>query len=447
MTGSTSDATVATPSVRDLFRTFGKIGLINFGGPAGQIALMHRVLVEEKRWIDEEGYLRALNFCTLLPGPEAQQLAVYVGWRLQGVPGGLIAGLLFILPGAAVILGLSILYAYAADLRPVAAAFLGVKAAVLAIVVEALLRVSRRALKGWLKPLIAVCAFALLFMFNAPFPLVVLGAGLVGFVVASVRPDLLRIKPSTAPPPPARSGAALALGAVRAALVWGALWAAPMVAIFALLGPHHVLFEIGAFFAKLATVTFGGAYAVLAYMAQEAVNTHHWLKPGEMVDGLGLAETTPGPLILVTEFVGFLAGFRAPAPFYPLAAGIIAAALTVWMTFTPCFLWIFVGAPFIERLEHARRIQGALAAITAAVVGVIANLTLWFGLHVIFHQFSPLRAGPLHLDIPQLVAVDWPAVGLSVVAAVLLFRAHLGVIKTLAVCIVLGLGLYALGLN
>ena len=447
MTDTNPETIVATPSIRDLVQTFGKIGLVNFGGPAGQIALMHRVLVDEKRWIDDDGYLRALNFCTLLPGPEAQQLAIYVGWRLHGVLGGIIAGLLFILPGVAVILGLSILYAYAGDLRPVAAAFLGVKAAVLAIVVEALIRVSRRALQGWLKPLIAVCAFILLFGFNAPFPLVVLGAGLVGLVVAGARPDLLKIKPSTAPPPPARSGVSLALGTLRTVLVWGALWAAPMVVVFALLGPHHVLFQVGAFFAKLATVTFGGAYAVLAYMAQEAVNTQHWLKPGEMVDGLGLAETTPGPLILVTEYVGFLAGFRTPAPFYPLAAGVIAAALTVWMTFTPCFLWIFVGAPYIERLEHARRIQGALAAITAAVVGVIANLTLWFGLHVLFRQFTHLRMGLLHLDIPQIVTADWAAVALSIAAAILLFRLHLGVIKTLAVCIVLGMGLFALGLT
>jgi chromate transporter len=440
-------ATVPAPSIRELFETFGRIGLINFGGPAGQIALMHRVLVEEKAWIEEDSYLRALNFCTLLPGPEAQQLAIYVGWRLRGLAGGLIAGLLFILPGAAVVLALSILYAYAADLQPVNAAFLGVKAAVLAIVAEALLRVSRRALKGWFKPLIAACAFALLFVFSAPFPAVVLGAGVLGFGAAAWRPDLLRLNPPIGGPPPLISAGAMIFRTIRTALAWAALWATPMVLIFLLLGRHHVLFEIGAFFAKLATVTFGGAYAVLSYMAQEAVNTHGWLKPGEMVDGLGLAETTPGPLILVTEFVGFLAAFRAPAPFYPLAAGIIGALLTLWMTFTPCFLWIFVGAPYMERLEHAQRLQGALAAITAAVVGVIANLTIWFALHVLFHRFAPFSAGTVHIRLPDLASVDWPAAALTAVAAFLLFRLRLGVMKTLGVCIGLGLGLFLVDLR
>jgi chromate transporter len=443
---SADGPTGPAPSIRELFETFGRVGLINFGGPAGQIALMHRVLVEEKAWIEEDSYLRALNFCTLLPGPEAQQLAIYVGWRLRGLAGGLIAGLLFILPGAAVVLALSILYAYAADLQPVTAAFLGVKAAVLAIVAEALLRVSRRALKGWLKPLIAACAFLLLFLFNAPFPAVVLGAGVLGFGAAMWRPDLLKLKPPTGAPP-AFSAGTMIFGTIRTTLAWGALWAAPMILIFLLLGPYHVLFEIGAFFAKLATVTFGGAYAVLSYMAQEAVNTHGWLKPGEMVDGLGLAETTPGPLILVTEFVGFLAAFRASAPFYPLAAGVIGAILTLWMTFTPCFLWIFVGAPYMESLEHARRLQGALAAITAAVVGVIANLTAWFALHVLFHRFAPFSAGAVRIGLPDVASLDWPAAALTAIAAALLFRFRLGVMKTLVVCIGLGLGLFLLGLR
>ena len=441
-----TDTPTANPSVREVFNTFGKIGLINFGGPAGQIALMHRVLVDEKRWIGEDAYLRALNFCTLLPGPEAQQLAVYVGWRLKGLLGGVIAGTLFVLPGAAVVLALSILYAYAADLRPVNAAFLGVKAAVLAIVVEALIRVSKRALKGWLKPLIAVAAFVALFLFDAPFPLVVLAAGVIGAVVGGWRPELLKLKPSTSEPPPHISKRRALLDTAKTVLACGALWAAPMLLIAVALGADHVLFDIGAFFAKLAMVTFGGAYAVLAYMAQEAVNTHHWLQPGEMVDGLGLAETTPGPLILVTEFVGFLAAFRAPAPFYPLVAGVLGALVTLWMTFVPCFMWIFAGAPFIERLEHAERVQGALGAITAAVVGVIANLTVWFGLHVVFGEFREFRAGPLNLDVPQLASIDWAAAGLTAIAALLLFRFHLGVMKTLAVCVVLGLGLYLAGL-
>jgi len=432
-------------SYGELFRTFGKIGLINFGGPAGQIALMHRVLVDEKRWIDEAGYLRALNFCTLLPGPEAQQLATYIGWRLMGARGGLTAGLLFIGPGAVVILLLSILYAYAANVKPVSAALLGVKAAVLAIVVEALLRVARRALNGRLKLAIALAAFLALFAFQAPFPAVVLTAGLIGLLAAQIDPGLLKLKPAGPAPAPAPLGPMIGKSLLTA-LAWAALWAAPLLAVLLLFGRDHVLFQIGLFFSKLALVTFGGAYAVLAYMAQEAVSLHGWLRPGEMVDGLGLAETTPGPLIMVTEYVGFLAAFRAPAPFTPLLAGVIGAALTVWVTFAPCFLWIFTGAPFIERLEHARRVQGALAAITAAVVGVIANLAVWFSLHVLFRSFAALRLGDVSVSLPVPASLDWRAAGLSLVAAVLLLRLHAGVLKTLGVCILLGLGLHLAGL-
>ncbi len=390
------DAIVPEPAVvfapltlRQAFPVWLRIACLSFGGPAGQIALMHRVLVDEKGWIEEDAYLRALNFCTLLPGPEAQQLATYVGWKMHGVRGGLVAGGLFILPGALVILVLSLLYAYAADLGPVAAAFLGVKGAVLAIVVEALLRVSRRALNAPVKWLIAGAAFLGLFVLGLPFPLIIAAAALAGTLLAARRPEALRLKPplADAASPPSLKG--LAVRAGRTVLVWAAIWAAPMLLILLTLGPHHVLFEIGAFFSKLAMVTFGGAYAVLSYMAQEAVQTHGWLRAREMVDGLGLAETTPGPLILVTEYVGFLAAFRAPAPFTPLVAGLLGALVTLWVTFAPCFLWIFAGAPFIERLEHARRLQGAPAAITVAVVGVIANLTLWFGLHV--HCCRPSR--------------------------------------------------------
>ena len=433
------------PSFAEVLRTFGRIGLINFGGPAGQIALMHKVLVEEKGWIEEDAYLRALNFCTLLPGPEAQQLATYVGWKLHGVRGGLAAGLLFILPGAAVVLALSVLYAYAADLRPVAAALLGVKAAVLAVVVEALLRISKRALNAPLKRVIAAVAFVALALFGAPFPAVVLAAAVAGYLVASRRPEALRLKPVPAGGMAPHANAARTVFATVAA--WGAIWATPLVLAFVLLGPHHVLVEIGLFFSKLAMVTFGGAYAVLAYMAQEAVAAHGWLKPKEMVDGLGLAETTPGPLILVTEYVGFLAAFRNPAPFAPLLAGVLGAAMTLWVTFAPCFLWIFVGAPFLDRLEHARRLQGALAAITASVVGVIANLTLFFALHVLFARFTAVRFGPVGVSLPDPASLDWRAVVLTVATSLLLFRLHVGVIKTLGAAILIGLGLYALGLG
>lgn len=426
------------PSFGDLVGAFGRIGLINFGGPAGQIALMHRVVVDEKGWLEEAAFLRALNFCTLLPGPEAQQLATYVGWRLHGVRGGLAAGLLFILPGAAVILGLSILYAYAETIRPIGAALLGVKAAVLAIVVEALIRLSRRALKGPLKVMLAAAAFVALFLFHAPFPLVVAAAALIGFVAL----------------PAARTGGSavtggwgrIAWGALKTIATWLPIWAAPIALLWVTLGPDHVLTTLALFFGKLAMVTFGGAYAVLSYMAQAAVETHHWMTAREMVDGLGLAETTPGPLILVSEFVGFQAAFRSPDPFSPMVAGVLGALITLWMTFTPCFLWIFAGAPLMERLEHARRLQGALAAITAAVVGVIANLTVWFALHVIFKQVAEVDLGPITLLKPEFWSLDYAALGLAVLAAGLLFRLKLGVMKTLGVCLLAGLALHLAGL-
>jgi chromate transporter len=432
------------PSFHEILRVFGRIGLINFGGPAGQIALMHRVLVDEKRWIEEGAFLRALNFCTLLPGPEAQQLATYIGWKLHGLRGGLAAGLLFIIPGALVVLALSILYAYAANLAPVAAAFLGVKAAVLVLVIEALLRLSRRALDAPLKRVIALVAFLALVLLQAPFPLVVLAAGLVGLVAAHLDPRLLRLKPPPAAPAEAPAAARMAANAAGTALLWLALWAAPLALILVTLGPRHVLAEVALFFSKLALVTFGGAYAVLAYMAQEAVSAHGWLRPGEMLDGLGLAETTPGPLILVTEFVGFLAAFRRPAPFAPLAAGLLGALVTLWMTFAPCFLWIFVGAPFVERLERARRVQGALAAITAAVVGVIASLALWFGLRVLFLRFQALNLAGRRYELPVAASLDWLALALTAAAAVMLLRLRVGVVKTLAVSVLLGLASRAL---
>jgi len=422
------------PTFGELVRTFGKIGLINFGGPAGQIALMHRVLVDEKKWISEDRYLQALNFCTLLPGPEAQQLATYMGWKLHGVRGGLAAGLLFILPGAAVIILLSILYAYAADLKPVAAALLGVKAAVLAIVAEALIRISRRALNAPLKWALAGAALLSLAVFKAPFPLVVLGAGVIGFAAAAVRPDVLRL--SASPGGSSRPPSVRWLSSLGTIGAWLAIWAIPLAVVLVTLGPDHVLFRIGLFFSKLAVMTFGGAYAVLAYMGQAAVEDYRWLAAPEMVDGLGLAETTPGPLILVVQFVGFLAGFRNAAPFGPLTGGLLGAGMALWATFAPCFLWIFAGAPFIERIEHEPRLRGALAAIMAAVVGVIANLTIWFALHILFHSFT---AGPLGLSWPAPSSLDWRVLALGVAAALALFWVKLGVLRTVALSAVLGL--------
>lgn len=431
-----------SPSFSDLVRVFGRIGLISFGGPAGQIALMHRELVDEHRWVEEGAFLRALNVCHLLPGPEAQQLATWIGWRLHGTRGGLAAGLLFVLPGAAIMLALSILYAFAADLRPVAALFLGIKAAVLAIVVQALIRIGRRALDTRFKQALAFAAFLALFVFDLPFPLVVLGAAIIGFLLTSLRPDWLKAhgKPvANGPAGPLPWGQTL-----RSVLTWLAIWAAPMLAILLLLGPDHILWKIGAFFSQLAIVTFGGAYAVLAYMAQEAVQSMHWLSAGEMTDGLGLAETTPGPLIMVTQFVGFLGAFRAPAPFSPIVAGILGAALTTWVTFAPCFLWIFSVAPWMERLERAPRLQGALAALTAAIVGVIANLTLWFALHVLFARIETVRYGPARLLLPGPTSLDWRIALIATGAALLIFAFRRGVMTVLAICAVAGLALSAL---
>ena len=434
---------IQTPTFGELVCVCARIGCLSFGGPAGQIALMHQELVEERRWITEEQYLHALNFCHLLPGPEAQQLATWIGWKLHGVKGGLAAGLLFVIPGALVILALSMLYGFAAQLGWFAALFLGIKAAVLGIVVQALLRVAGRALDAPLKRAIALAAFLALAVFSLPFPLVVLGAGLIGTVVAKLRPDLLALKP--AGPAPAKSPrpwrsslASIAIG--------GAAWAAPMVAILLLLGPDHVLWKVGVFFSKLAVVTFGGAYAVLAYMAQQSVEGYGWLTAGEMADGLGLAETTPGPLIMVTQFVGYLAAFRAPEPLGPLLAGVLGAALTTWVTFVPCFVWIFTFAPWMERLEHAATLKGGLTAITAAVVGVIANLSLWFALHVLFARVTTHHVGPLGIDLPDPASLQWVPAVLTVVAAVLIFRLRLGLIKVLGVMMVLGLATSAAGL-
>ena len=425
-----------TPSFRELLRVFTRIGLLSFGGPAGQIALMHRELVEERRWVSEEQYLHALNFCHLLPGPEAQQLATWIGWKLHGVRGGLAAGALFVAPGALVILALSVLYGFAAKLGWFAALFLGVKAAVLAIVVQALLRIAGRSLDTLLKKGLAVLAFAALFLFDLSFPLVVLGAGAIGMATAATRPAWLGIKQGGAPPPmsPRPWGQSF-----RAILIWGAIWALPMVLVLVTLGREHVLWDIGAFFSQLAVVTFGGAYAVLAYMAQEAVQGYGWLSAGEMADGLGLAETTPGPLIMVTQFTGYLAAFRAPAPFSPLVAGLLGAALTTWVTFAPCFLWIFTFAPWIERLEHAKRLKGGLAALTAAVVGVIANLTIWFFLHVLFARVGEAHAGPLRLYVPDWASIDWRAALLAAVAALLIFRLKWNLMQVLGVSAVGGL--------
>ena len=426
----------AAPSFGEAFRLWLKIGCINFGGPAGQIAMMHRMLVDEKKWIDEPRFLHALNFCMLLPGPEAQKLATYIGWALHGVRGGLVAGILFVLPGAVFMLGLSLAYALGRGVSWIDGALFGIKAAVLVIVVEALMRIGRRALKTSLLYGIAGAAFIGIFFLNAPFPVIVAAAALIGYLVARSAPERVGLKNEaivTTPAAPDR-WRQFFVASIVGLIVW---WAPVALAALAL-GPGHVLVTIGTFFSKLAVVSFGGAYALLAYMAQQAVETHHWMTAPEMVDGLGLAETTPGPLILVTQFVGFLAAFRDAAPFSPITAGILGAAMTTWVTFTPSMLWIFAGAPFVEQLRGNRRLSGALAAITAAVVGVILNLTVWFALHVLFGQVTEKHAGPLRWFAFDPLALDLRASALAVIAGVLAFGLHRSLIEVVAVMAGLG---------
>lgn len=427
----------STPSFRELVSAFARIGLMSFGGPAAQIALMHRICVDEKRWVDEDRYLHALNYCMLLPGPEAQQLATYIGWLLHGVRGGLVAGLLFVLPGLVVILGLSTLYALYQETSLVAGLFFGLKAAVLAIVVEAVIRIGKRALKSNFHRGLAAAAFVALFFLSLPFPLVVLAAALIGLIHA-------RGAPSAAAEIPEEIRARPALvRQVAALLFWIAVWLAPLPLLWLLL-PETALPEVQTFFSKMALVTFGGAYAVLAYVAQVAVDHYAWLKPGEMLDGLALAETTPGPLVLVLSYVGFLAGFRQSGALDPLIGGLLGGLIAAWATFIPSFIWIFAGAPYIERLRGNRLLSAALSAITAAVVGVILNLAVWFSLHVIFTQVEPVTIaslGPLTLSVPKPVwfSLDLPALIIALVAAVMIFRFHLGIGKTLIVAGLLGL--------
>lgn len=411
---------MTSPSFAEALKVWAMIGLLSFGGPAGQIALMHRVLVEEKKWLTEPRYLAALNFCMLLPGPEAMQLATYAGWSLHGWRGGLVAGTLFVLPGALVVLALSMIYAAFGEVPLVAALFFGVKAAVLAIVIEALLRVARRALKHASDWWIAAAAFLALYVFSIPFPLIILAAAFLGFFRTRVTGPAAV---ATTPIPWRQSISTLSL--------WLALWLIPLALIILGFGWDHVFAQTAMFFSKLAVVTFGGAYAVLSYMAQQAVENFGWLKPEEMIDGLGLAETTPGPLILVTEFVGYMAGYRFAGGLW---GGVAAAAITLWMTFVPCFLWIMVGAPYIERLQNMPRLSGALAAVTAAVVGVILNLTVWFALHVLFGTLERTGFGL----VPVISSLDAPALVLSFIAAAALFILHQGIFRTLLLCAALG---------
>ena len=447
------------PTLAEAARVWAQIGLLSFGGPAGQIALMHRILVEERRWIGDRRFLHALNYCMLLPGPEAIQLAIYIGWLMHRTAGGIIAGLLFLLPGAVAILALSVLYALYGGVGAVAALFFGLKAAVLAIVVQAVIRIGTRVLRGPAPLAVAVAAFVALFAFGVPFPLIVLGAALAGFLGARAGLSAFRGGGGHGPagarpvedaetllgdglPAHARDSRA----ALATSCLFVVLWLAPIGLILLALGPGNVFAQIAGLFSLLAVVTFGGAYAVLAWVAQQAVDHYGWLAAGEMLDGLGLAETTPGPLILVTQFVGFLAAFRDAGGLPPILAGTLGAALTTWVTFVPCFLWIFLGAPFIERLRGNAALSAALTAVTAAVVGVIANLALWFALHVVFAELRPAGPAWLALELPVWSSLDPVALALVAAALVAVLRLRLGPFVVLAVCAGAGLALGAAGL-
>jgi chromate transporter len=443
----------------EAFRVWLRVAALSFGGPAGQIAVMHRILVEEKRWISETRFLHALNYCMLLPGPEAQQLATYVGWLMHKTRGGLLAGGLFILPGIIAIMALSYIYAAYGQVGIVVALFFGLKAAVLAVVVEAVVRVGKRALKNNIMIALAGAAFFGIFFLDVPFPIIVFGSGLLGLIggwlgwqafqvgnghAASGKDGVVDSLLGDETPEHVRPNAARAL---RVAAIWLTLWLVPVAALLLTLGSDNVFSQIAIFFSKMALVTFGGAYAVLAYVAQQAVENYHWLKPGEMLDGLGMAETTPGPLIMVLQFVGFMAAFRDAGTLSPMLAGTFGGLLATWVTFAPCFLWIFLGAPFIEKLRGNKALSAALSAITAAVVGVILNLALWFAIHVIFHEVRPVRGYGFSFDAPVLTSVDPWSLALALAAAVAIFRFKVGMVAVLAACSLAGIALYLAGLT
>lgn len=403
-------AVQSNPSISDLIRVFGRIGLISFGGPAAQISLMHRELVEVRPWLKEQEFLGALSFCMMLPGPEAMQLATYTGWKLRGTLGGLIGGLLFVLPGAVVIAVLAGLYVVFGDIALVKTGFVGVQAAVLAVVLQALIRLSGKVLTDRYSWLAAGFAFVALFTGILPFPAVILIAAIVGAVLANpTRTDpapTITVRPSQT---------------FVTVAIWGTLWMFPIAVLFLI--DAGFLLEIALFFSKLAVVTFGGAYAVLAYMVQAVVQDHGWLTTAQMMDALGLAETTPGPLILVTQFVGHLAGFQAGSVGLALVAGLV----TLWCTFVPCFLWIFAGAPYVERILHAPRLTSALRLISAAVVGVIANLGLWFGLQVLFSR----QVDVMGVALPNLASLELLNGALAAWSCLLLLALRLPLVATL----------------
>ena len=442
----------------EAFRVWLRVAALSFGGPAGQIAVMHRIIVDEKRWIGEARFLHALSYCTLLPGPEAQQLAIYIGWLMHGIRGGIVAGTLFVLPGLLSIMALSYVYAGWGQVGAIAALFFGLKSAVLAVVLQAVIRVGSRALKNRLMIGIAGVAFVGIFFLGVPFPFIILAAGLTGWLGTRAGSPLFQVGGGHGGSAKGLAEADSLLGeempahtrvtvaaARRAAAIWLVLWLVPVAVLLLTLGAGNTFSRIALFFSEMAVVTFGGAYAVLAYVAQQAVENYHWLRPGEMLDGLGMAETTPGPLIIVTQFVGFMAAYRDSGALHPMLAGTLGGLLTTWVTFTPCFLWIFLGAPFIERLRGNKALSGALSAITAAVVGVILNLAVWFALHTWFRAAHPVRAMGLSFDAPILSSLDPWALALSLAAVIAIFRFKAGMIPTLLACAGVGVVLHLVG--
>jgi chromate transporter len=436
-------------SYREAFWVWCRVAALSFGGPAGQIAVMHRILVEEKRWVSENRFLHALNYCMLLPGPEAQQLAVYIGWLLHRTIGGLTAGILFVLPGFISILGLSVLYATYNDVALVEGIFYGLKPAVVAVVIEAVMRIGKRALKNRVMVGIAIAAFVAIFFLEVPFPLIIAAAAALGFVGGKIWPGTFVVIKGHKAPGEAEERIAISDDAAsvarpsltRALRVLGIclpLWLGPVLLLHHCAGPESVYTQEAKFFSKAAMVTFGGAYSVLAYVADECVKTYGWLRPEEMLDGLGMAETTPGPLIQVVQFVGFMGAYRNPGPLSPLAAGVAGSLITTWVTYTPCFMWIFLGAPYIESLRGRAVLNAALSAVTAAVVGVILNLSIWFAAHTLFERVVEHRWYGIKLLTPIWETVDVVAVLIAAAALYAMLRLRVGMMTTLAVAAAIG---------
>ena len=442
-------------TLREAFWVWVKVAIYSFGGPAGQIAVMHKLLVEEKRWVSENRFLHALNYTMLLPGPEAQQLATYLGWLLHKTKGGLIAGSLFILPGFVSILFLSILYAGFQEITIVQALFYGLKPAVLAVVLEAVIRIGRKSLKNGVMVAISILAFIGIFVFNIPFPYIVLAAGLIGFVGGKVllnKFDIIKQREIDTEAETdyiitdamAQSQKPSATYALRVAIIGLFLWSLPLIITWPLLDQSHVFVQESIFFSKTAVVTFGGAYAVLAYIAQQAVEVFGWLQPGEMLDGLGMAETTPGPLVQVVQFVGFIGAYRQPGVLSPVVSGVIGSIITTWVTFVPCFIWIFLGAPFIEYWRGNKSLTTALSGITAAVVGVVLNLAVWFALQTLFGTVNESHFGPARLFVPDWSTLDIAALLIAIAAFVAIFRYKLSMLVTLAGSTIIGMFYYIL---